>query len=163
MFQDIVELVKACAHCTLANSVSKDASTYLYAYVSDVPFDIMFLDVWTPGEVPSNLGHLKVLTMLEGMCGFSGAAALTKEDSNTVAQATFATFFIAFGLPRLVVVDAGNPMHGLLIVMCKTLGVPHMAVARGNHRAIRNERFHRYMNKALKITIADLRTVTTWW
>ena len=38
-----------------------------------------------------------------------------------------------------------------------------MAVSRGNHRAIRNERFHRYLNKALKITVADLRSVTAWW
>ena len=102
------------------------------------------------GHIPSNLGHIKVLTMLEGMCGFAGAAPMAKEDSGSVAQATFASFFIPFGLSRLVVVDAGNPMHGVLVVMCKTLGVPHITVSRGNHRAIRNERFHRYMNKALK-------------
>ena len=130
--------------------------------MNDVPFDIMFLDVWTPGEVPSNLGHAKVLTMLEGMCGFAGAAPLNREDSATVAQATFTSFFIPVGLPRLVVIDVGNPMHGVLVVMCKTLGVPHMTVSRGNHRAIRNERFHRYMNKALKVTVADLRSTTAW-
>ena len=163
MFKDVTELVKACAHCILANSVSRESSAYLYSYVNDSPFDIMFLDVWTPGEIPSSLGHVKVLTMLEGMCGFAGAAAITKEDSIAVAQATFSAFFVPFGLPRLVVVDAGNPMHGVLVVMCKTLGVPHMAVARGNHRAIRNERFHRFLNKALKITVADLRTASAWW
>ena len=101
--------------------------------------------------------------MLEGVYGFAGAAPLPKEDSTFMAQATSTTFFIAFGLPRLVVVDAGNPMHGSLIIMCQTLGVPHMAVARGNHRAIRNERFHRYLNRALKITMADLKSVTAWW
>ena len=54
-------------------------------------------------------------------------------------------------------------MHGLLVVMYQTLGVPHMTVVRGNHRAIRNERFHRYLNKALKITVVDLQTVAAWW
>ena len=112
MLRDVTELVKACAHCILGNSVSRDASAYLYSYVNDSPFDIIFLDVWTLGEIPSSLGHVKVLTMLEGMCGFVGAAALDKEDSTAVAQATFASFFIPFRLPRLVVVDAGNPMHG---------------------------------------------------
>ena len=92
-----------------------------------------------------------------------GAVPLPKEDSTTVAQATFASFFITFGLPRLVVVDAGHPMRGTLIVMCKTLGVPHMVVSRGNHRVIRNGQFHRYLRKALKITIADLRTITAYW
>ena len=37
-----------------------------------------------------------------------------------------------------------------------------MAVVRGNHMAIKNERFHRYMNKAFKIPIADLRLVMAW-
>ena len=119
MLRDVVELVKACAHCILANSMAKDSSAFLHAYINDSPFDIMFLDVWTPGEVPSRLGHIKVLTMLEGMCGFAGAAPLAKEDSIAVAQATFTSFFIPFGLPRLVVVDAGNPMHRVLEVMCK--------------------------------------------
>ena len=117
MFRDTVELVKACAHCILSNSVARDASAYLYSYVNDQPFDIMFLDVWTPGEIPSKLGHLKVLTMLEGMSGFAGVAPIAKEDSATIAQATFRSFFIPFGLPRLVVVDAGNPMHGVLTIM----------------------------------------------
>ena len=89
------------------------------------------------------------------MCRFAAAAPLAKEDSINVSQATFTSFFVPFGSPRLIVVDAGNPMHGLVVVMCKTLGVPHMTVARGNHRAIRNERFHRYLNKALKVMVAD--------
>ena len=63
----------------------------------------------------------------------------------------------------LVVVDAGNPMHGLVVIMCKTLGVPHMTMSKGSHRAIRNERFHRYLNKTLKITVADLQSTTAWW
>ena len=163
MLRDIRALVKACAHCILANSVSNESAAYLHSYITDVPFEIMFLDVWTPGDIPSRLGHLKVLTMLEGMCGFAAAAPLAKEDSTNIAQATFTSFIVPFGLPRLIVVDAGNPMHGLVIVMCKTLGIPHMTVARGNHRAIRNERFHRYLNKALKITVADLQSTTAWW
>ena len=35
MFRDVVELVKACAHCVLANSVVKDTSAMLYSYVND--------------------------------------------------------------------------------------------------------------------------------
>ena len=89
------------------------------------------------------------------MCRFAAAAPLAKEDSINVSQATFTSFFVPFGSPRLIVVDAGNPMHGLVVVICKTLGVPHMTVGRGNHRAIRNERFHRYLNKALKVMVAD--------
>ena len=72
MCQDVADAVKVCAHCILANSVAEDATAYLYAYVNNVPFEVMFLDVWMPREVPSNLGHTKVLTMLEGMCGLAG-------------------------------------------------------------------------------------------
>ena len=106
---------------------------------------------------------MKVLMMLEEMCGFAAAVPLAKEDSIKKSQATFTSFFISFGLPQLVIVDVGNPMHGLVVVMCKMLGIPHMTVARGNHRAIRNERYHRYLNKALKITAADLRSTMAWW
>ena len=87
MFRDTAELVKACAHCILcilSNNVARESSAYLYSYVNDQPLDTMFLDVWTPGDIPSNLGHLKVFTMLEGMCGFSGAAPIVKHDSATV-------------------------------------------------------------------------------
>ena len=110
----------------------------------------------------SRAGLDTCLTMLERICGFAAAAPLAKEDSFNISQATFRSFFIPFGLPRLVIVDAGNPMHGLVVVMCKMLGIPHMTVAKGNHRAIRNERCHRYLNKALKIMVADLRSTKAW-
>ena len=118
MLRDIRVMVKVCAHCILANSITKNSSAYLYSYFNDNPFDIMFLDVWMSGEIPCRLGHTKVLTMLEGMCGFAAAAPLSKENPLNVAQAKFTTFFIPFGLPHLVVVDAGNPMHGLVVIIC---------------------------------------------
>ena len=99
MLRDIRALIRACAHCILINSVTKEMSAYMHAYVNDDPFDIMFLDVWTPGEIPTRLGHMKVLTMLERMCGFAAAAApLAKEDSTNISQNTFTSFFIPFGL-----------------------------------------------------------------
>ena len=49
-------------------------------YINDTLFDVMFLDFWTPGEVPSKVGNLKVLAiLLEGMRGFAGMTPLSEE------------------------------------------------------------------------------------
>ena len=63
----------------------------------------------------------------------------------------------------MVVLDA----DGLFAVMFKNtfqdiLLVPGHSVARGNHKAVINEGFHRYLNKVHKIHLPEKSSVHQW-
>jgi hypothetical protein len=109
---------------------------------------VFFLDIWwQPGEIQEKDGSCAILTMLEGMCGFGAVAFLPKKiTSETLADAMFSTFVPVFGLPRLIIVDADSKFCGMFVTLFRNLGIQVESTSRGNHRAVRNERFHRYLN-----------------
>jgi hypothetical protein len=124
---------------------------------------VIFLDIWQPGEVTEMDGSFAVLTMLEGMCSFAATAFLPQKiTAETLADATFSTFFAHCGMPRLIVVDADSKFCRMFKVLFKNLGIPVEAVSKGNHKAIRNERFHRYLNKVKTINTADTDSYVQW-
>jgi hypothetical protein len=97
------------------------------------PFDVLFLDVWTPGDFPAQWGALKVLTCLEGMSLFAEAVSIDKADSTTISRAASVSFFIPDGLPKLVVFDVRSEFAGAMTKMCTNLGIPFHTVAKENH------------------------------
>jgi hypothetical protein len=72
------------------------------------------------------------------------------------------TFFTSIGLPRLVVVDADNLFSGVFKQLFTLLQIPIHQISRENHKAIRNERFHRYLNKVQRINTADVASMFRW-
>jgi hypothetical protein len=159
---DIKEEVGACAHCKLANAVGQDSRSILDAMSCDTPFDIIAIDVWSPGAVSDKYGNTKTLTSLDTMTGFASAAILQSATSDNVARACFATFFVPNGLPKLVLIDAGSENKGELVSMCRTLGIKYHMVAPEQHNGILCERFHRYLNKVQRIGAADSQSYTQW-
>ena len=100
-------MVSACRHCRLANNASHKSQMQLHKLESNTPFDIVFLDVWEPGEVAEKDGSHKVLTCLECMMGFAVAMVLGSDFSfEMLARKAFAAFFMPYGLPKLIIVDA---------------------------------------------------------
>jgi hypothetical protein len=162
MYLDIKEAVGACAHCKLANAVGQDSQSILDAISCDTPFDIIAIDVWSPGAVSDKYGNTKTLTSLDTMTGFASAAILQSATSDNVARACFATFFVPNGLPKLVLIDAGSENKGELVSMCRTLGIKYHMVAPEQHNGILCERFHRYLNKVQRIGAADSQSYTQW-
>ena len=162
MSYQIRQWVLQCGHCRLANSSSQLSSAWLHGYDSKSPFDIQFLDVWTPGCLPSKQGHIKLLCSMDELCGFVEGAPIAKEDSITIAREAFSRIFIPNGLPRLVIVDDGSPFKGALRAMCKLLSIPCEPVSPQNHRAVRVERFFRYLNKVERIVVANNQSFHTW-
>jgi len=72
----------------------------------DVPFDIMYLDIWLPGDLAEKDGTTKVLTAYCCMTGFANAVSLRQPiTAESVAMAAFGSFFIPNGLPHLIFVD----------------------------------------------------------
>jgi hypothetical protein len=110
------------------------------------------------------MGEQTVLTYLDGMTGFAHAAFLQEAapSAAAIAVATFTHFFVPFGMPRLVVVDAGGEFAGIFREMCRTLLIPIDTAAPENHKAVRNERFHRYLNKVQRINTANKDSMHQW-
>lgn len=159
---DIREAVLGCGHCRLANATSHEAQQVLRSLDSDVPFDVVAMDAYSPGDIPTKLGEIKILTYIDVMTGFAAQAYLVELNSKTVAVAAFTTFFAVHGLPRLIMIDEGSENKGVLIAMCELLAVPHHVVSKENHKAILNERYHRYLKKVGKIHTADCQSLSEW-
>jgi len=102
--------------------------------------------------------------MLDAMTGFAHAAFITDKPttSDALAVTVFSNFFVPFGLPRLVVVDADGLFTGNFREMCHTLLVPIDAVSKENHKAVRNECFHWYLNKVQCINTAAKEFMHQW-
>jgi hypothetical protein len=79
-----------------------------------------------------------------------------------VADITFSQFFCVFGLPRLIVVDADSKIRGIFSTTFHNLGIHIEVVASENHKALRNERFHRYLNRVQRNNTADTGSFFQW-
>ena len=63
----------------------------------------------------------------------------------------FGYFFVSFGIPKMIVVDADELFSGTLNkIFQETLLIQVPAVTRGNHKLIINKIFHCYLNKPQK-------------
>jgi hypothetical protein len=80
----------------------------------DIPFDVLFADVWSPDAIPRRNGDCKGLNVMKGMSGFIDGSPLAVVDSTTVAQSMYQQVFSKFGLPHLLVVDAGSEFRSTL-------------------------------------------------
>ena len=102
--------------------------------------------------------------MLDCMTGFAAATFLRGPaiDSQDVAMASFAAFFIPFGIPRLIIVDDDGLFNGVFQATFQQLQMPILPVSPENHKACWNERFHRHLNKVQKIISADTGTLKQW-
>jgi hypothetical protein len=114
--------------------------------------------------MPDKYGNVKVLTFIDCMTGFAMATFLSQGDidARTMADAALTAFFGAVGLPRLVIVDADSLFAGVFKQLFQILRIPVDAVSRENHKAVRNERFHQYLNKVQRINNADVDSLFRW-
>ena len=160
MYSLIRDTVSSCAHCKLSNAASHQAQQILQALSCDGPFDVVALDVWSPGNVTNKYGDTKLLTCCCTMTGFAGGDVLQTTTSEELSMRCFSAFFIPNGLPRLVIIDAGSENKGPLISMCTNMGIAFHVVSPEDHNGILCERFHRYLNKVEKIQAADTQSFT---
>ena len=123
------------------------------------------MDIWSLGVMARLVqGKVCALTMMDDMTGFAGAKTLENKTAETVAYEVFTSFFCVYGLARMVVIDQGpeNQDRGLLVKACELLNVQVHRVTAGNHKAIRVERFHRYLNKVQKILGETCQSLQQW-
>jgi hypothetical protein len=162
-YKEIRDAVRSCAHCVLTNATGHSSQQIVQALSFDVPFDVISMDVWSPGTVPNRNQETKLLTSLDAMTGFASIDTLRANvDSHQVACRAYAAFFIPNGLPKLVLLDAGSENKGMLVDLCASLGIKHHVVSPEQHDGILCERFHRYLNKVQRINSAESQSFVQW-
>jgi hypothetical protein len=101
--------------------------------------------------------------MMDGMTGFAAGAFLGKPiTAEVLADVTFSQFFCVFGLPRIMVVDTDSKLCGIFTKTFDNLGIHVEVVSRENHKAVRNERFHRYLNRVQQINTGEMGSFFQW-
>ena len=146
---DVSRLVTSCGHCRMANGARHESSGLLQGMEEAMPLVTVFLDFWTPGDSITDKGAAtKVLTYTCCMTSFAAVGFIGGEiTAEKVAILALESFFGPFGLPKLIVVDDDPIFKGFFLQLFEFLGIPVKAVSKGNHRAARNEIFHKYLNK----------------
>jgi hypothetical protein len=134
--------ITRCAHFNLANAVNTENQAQIETLSCDEPFDCVFLDIWSPGDsVVNKYGDVKVLTYICCMTGFAAGTflKLSQVNSQTVAMAAFSQFFILYGLPRLIIVDADKMFQKTFLDLFRILQVPLEAISIGRESQSRQE------------------------
>lgn len=138
MTRDLCEGIRSCSHCNLANATSHENQLLLHTLSCDVPFDVVFMDIWSPGDMVDKQGNTKVLASVDCMTGYALGAFLSSTiDAKTVADAALTTMSIPVGLPRLIIVDADGVFAGTFKRLFNLLNIPLLAMLRENHKAVR--------------------------
>ena len=145
--KELAQFIKTCAHCQLVKSCTYESQQIICTIESDTPFDVILLYFWVTGDIPDQDLSLNILTCLDCMTvfGLGSASGLKKITSDQVVRWDFGNFFVPFGLPKIMVVNADGVFAGMFKkTFQETLLIPVRAVARGHHKAIRNKRFYGY-------------------
>ena len=154
---DVKKWVKGCANCVAYNVWRNRKSETHFSWPVTVPFWIMHVDLWSPGDVvldkDGNKGYL-----LNAMCDITQFAVATPTFNTTAAH--MATLFmenvvLTFGMCAVVVIDDGSPFKGVFKELCDILRIQYWVLARKNHKGLSVERFHRFMNKVETIAGTD--------
>ena len=53
------------------------------------------------------------------------------------------------------ILDDGSTFKGVFTVMCKALNINYDILTKWNHRGLLVEKFHRFIKKAITITVED--------
>ena len=162
---EVSQFIITCAHFQLVNSQSHKAQQLIQTIESDNPFHVLFIDFWELGEIQYRDGYYKIITCMDCMTGFGlvSSTGLKEIKSYQAARWHFGNFFVPFGIPKMIVVDADVRFSG---TSKKTfqyiLLIPVYAVARGNHKKIINEGLNRYLNKVQKINLEEKASLNQW-
>ena len=62
---------------------------------------------------------------------------------------------LKFGICHLLILDDCRPFKGVFIAMCKSFNIKYDVLAKRSHKDLLVEKFHRFINKAIKIAAED--------
>jgi hypothetical protein len=148
--------IKGCAHCVAFNVWRTRKEEMHFSWPITIPFYIMHLDLWSPGLTVD--GNGKAGYLLNSMCDLTQfvVSSVTFDTKATVLAKLFMEdVILSFGMVAVVVVDADSRFRGVFEEVCTILKITMWPLARGNHKGLSVERYHRFLNKTQAIAGQD--------
>ena len=112
----------------------------------------MHLDLWQPGKLTTQQND--TIYLLNCMCDltqFVISTIVTNPNSTKLAQLFMEQVLLSYGMCSVVVVDADSKFRATVKDMCAKLKIMFWPLARGNHKGLSVERYHRFLNKSQTI------------
>ena len=138
--KDVSQFIKSCAHYQFVSLCTREAQQMIHTIDSDTPFGLLFLDFWESGDIPDRDGCCKILTCLYCMTEFGliSASGLKEIKSNQVSRWNFVNFFVPFGIPKIVLVDADGISSGMFSIFPGVINHPGIRICKdqlqGNYK-----------------------------
>lgn len=151
MRQLVIDWVTQCAHCVLANSTCHVSTKLLYSFLPDEPFAVIHVDLWSPGETVSFRGTKCQMVAMDDVTGTVLVVNVDNAVAKKLARLFFKHVLLVVGICCVMAVDTDSKFCALFELMCKVLGLKFHALAKNNHKAMRVERFNRFLNKVVTI------------
>ena len=87
----------------------------LYTIDSDTPFDVVFINFWESGEITDQDGSCNIITCLycTTLFGLEPTIGMKEFTPNQEVTWYFGNLFVPFGLPKMIVMDAGRVFAGI--------------------------------------------------
>ena len=155
MRKTILEWVNMCAACIPARLQIKASSGLVHSWPITTPMAIVSVDIWSPGDIKNCYGQKALFNTMCDMCQRVICVAITATEASYLARMFMEHVLLKFGICIMVVCDDGNEFRGTFEKMCNKLNIKFHIVAKRNHKAVGVERFHKFLNKAQKISTEE--------
>ena len=169
MRSDIKTWTRGCAHCQAYNVWRNRRSELHFSWPVTVPFWIMHIDLWSPGHTElatsSNSKETKKGYLMNTMCDMSQFVISSITFDTTALQLSqlfMSDVVLSFGMCAVLVVDEGSNFKSVFQEMCSILKITCWPLARGNHKGLGVEKYHRFLNKTQAIVGNDRGTHETF-
>ena len=160
--KDVTAWVLQCPHCIASNGTVARNSELIFSWPLCCPFYILHVDLWAPGEIANYRGETYLMNAMCDLTGFVLVNATNNITAHDLARLLVQEVLLKVGFCGLIVVDDGSTFKGLFQSVCSILNIDIHVAARGNHKAVGVEHFHRFLNKAVAIAANDRGTNTVF-
>jgi hypothetical protein len=158
--KDVTNWVLQCPHCIASNGTVARNSELIFSWPLCCPFYILHVDLWAPGEIANYRGETYLLNAMCDLTGFVLVNATNNITAHDLARLLVQEVLLKIGFCGLISIDDGSTFKGLFQEVCSILNIEIHVAARGNHKAVGVEHFHRFLNKAVGIAANDRGTNT---
>ena len=108
-----------------------------------------------PDHFKDRNGNVAFMNVMCDMKQFVVVVTVLNEVASTLAEYSMQHVLLKFGICHLVVLDDGSPFKSVWLAICKVLRINYEILAKRNHKGLLVKKFHRFLNKAITITVVD--------
>ena len=146
----IAKAISQCPDCILGNSTNRPSTSLLHGSIANGPWVYVHLDAWVPGDSVSFQGDVGLLNAMDDLSSAVIVTPIQECNAAHFGRKFLENVLLRVGITGVVVVDADSKFRDVFQQMCAALKIRWVPLARGNHKGLKVERFHRFLNKNVK-------------